>query len=246
VQILFQDPAATLYAATWQQLLPTMPAASVDLVLTDPPYDAKTHAGARSNSEVRADGIAEFPPLTDADLYAFLAEAGRVARRWVIATVAWQHAAMLELEPPAGLRFVRMCPWVKRNAMPQRTGDRPAHGWEAIVYLHREFDLNGDPLSLSWNGGGRAGWFDYAIEKGAHPNRKPQPLLRSLVRLFSDPGELVVDPFAGEASTLIAARACERRAIGCEPDPQWHPACLKRLRAQADQGTLFDGNEGTY
>lgn len=128
--------------------------------------------------------------------------------------------------------------------MPQKTGDRPAHGWEAIVYMHREFDGNGDPLRLEWNGGGKPGWFDYKIERGAHPTTKPQPLLRDLIRRHSNAGDLVLDPTCGSASTLVAARACERRAIGCEPDSKWHGVAAERLRIQAAQGTLFGGNEG--
>lgn len=49
-----------------------------------------------------------------------------------------------------------------------------------------------------------------------HPQQKPVPLLRWLIRTFSNPGDRVVDPFAGSGSTIEAAHLERRRAIGFE------------------------------
>lgn len=47
--------------------------------------------------------------------------------------------------------------------------------------------------------------------------------------LSSAPGGLVVDPFAGSGSTLLAARSLGRSALGWEIDPQWHTRATQRL-----------------
>ena len=58
--------------------------------------------------------------------------------------------------------------------------------------------------------------------KKVHPTEKPTSLIRDLVEQSSDPGELVVDPFAGSSSTLVGAFECKRRAWGCEKDKEYH------------------------
>lgn len=54
-----------------------------------------------------------------------------------------------------------------------------------------------------------------------HPQQKPEDLLRWLVRSYSSPGDLVVDPFAGSGSTGHAALAEGRRFLGWDLDPRW-------------------------
>lgn len=68
-----------------------------------------------------------------------------------------------------------------------------------------------------------------ASRKNIHPTEKPVPLIEHLIGMSTDPGELVVDPFAGSGSTLVAAQKMGRRAIGIELDPQHHEAASARL-----------------
>jgi site-specific DNA-methyltransferase (adenine-specific) len=49
-----------------------------------------------------------------------------------------------------------------------------------------------------------------------HPTQKPVNLLRFLIEIFTDPGEVVIDPCAGSGTTLLAAAQCGRRAYGFE------------------------------
>lgn len=49
-----------------------------------------------------------------------------------------------------------------------------------------------------------------------HPTQKPVKLLGTLIQLFTDPGDVVIDPCAGSGSTLLAAVQCNRRAYGFE------------------------------
>lgn len=49
-----------------------------------------------------------------------------------------------------------------------------------------------------------------------HPCQKPVPLLARLIEIFTDPGDVVIDPCAGSGTTLLAAANCGRRAYGFE------------------------------
>jgi len=55
-----------------------------------------------------------------------------------------------------------------------------------------------------------------AGEGGLHPTQKPLALMRGLIELTTQPGQLVVDPFAGSGTTLVAARGLWRRYVGWE------------------------------
>lgn len=52
-----------------------------------------------------------------------------------------------------------------------------------------------------------------------HPTQKPVPLIEILLRQSTNPGDLVVDPFSGSGSAIIAAKRLGRRGIGIEQDP---------------------------
>jgi site-specific DNA-methyltransferase (adenine-specific) len=68
-----------------------------------------------------------------------------------------------------------------------------------------------------------------------HPVEKPVSLLSELVAFVVPPGGIVLDPFAGGASTLVAAKQLGRKAIGIEIEESYCEAAAKRLA----QGVLF-------
>lgn len=64
---------------------------------------------------------------------------------------------------------------------------------------------------------------------GNHPNHKPYGVIEPLVRTWSRPGQLVVDPFAGSGSIAAAARRLERDAITIELERDWATRVQERL-----------------
>jgi site-specific DNA-methyltransferase (adenine-specific) len=75
---------------------------------------------------------------------------------------------------------------------------------------------------------------------GIHPTEKPAPLLDPLIRYGCRPGGLVVDPFAGSCSTLLAARALGRPAIGIEGREDYCEASARRLSEPYSVGLFTD------
>jgi len=68
-----------------------------------------------------------------------------------------------------------------------------------------------------------------------HPTQKPVKLLQQLITLFTDPGEVVIDPVAGSASTLVAAIRSDRSAYGFEIKKDFYKAASKRLDQELSQ-----------
>jgi len=221
----------TIFNADCRDVLPTLE--RVDHVITDPPYSEDTHSGARTLGDLKQPnarngtetGLQSARLVSFASVDAsFVRDVFTVAapRRWCISFIDWMHAADLKACPPDGLRFMRLGVWVKPNSAPQFTGDRPATGWEGIVMLHA-------PAASEWHGGGMRGVWIEMVERGMHPTQKPLALLRELVSLFTDPGDLILDPFMGSGTTLRAAKDLGRRAIGIELEEKWCEVAAKRL-----------------
>ena len=76
------------------------------------------------------------------------------------------------------------------------------------------------------------------LEKTAHPCQFPVAIPQRLVRALTNPGDIVLDPFAGASSAGIAAALEERRFIGCEIEPKYAELGIERYR-DLIAGTLF-------
>lgn len=70
---------------------------------------------------------------------------------------------------------------------------------------------------------------DLGMDK-IHPTQKPIPLLKHLISLFTDPDDVVIDPFAGSGSTLIAAANLGRKAYGFEISKRFYSDACDALQ----------------
>jgi site-specific DNA-methyltransferase (adenine-specific) len=215
--------------------LATLAGGSVDVVITDPPYEAEAHTSqrlvARAGGKLQVEPIT-FPPITEEQRTESARHMARLARRWILvfcqveAAMKWRAA----LEA-GGAVYKRTCLWVKPDGKPQYSGDRPGIGYESIVACHA-------PGRSTWNGGGSHGVF--IVNKGGdvrtgHQTQKPLALMELLVRLFSDPGELILDPFAGSGTTGVATIRLGRRFVGWEVNPEYAEITRKRLGRAREQ-----------
>lgn len=82
-----------------------------------------------------------------------------------------------------------------------------------------------------WNGGCRAS--ESGIKR-IHPTQKPVLLMGWLIYAHTVPGSLVIDPYAGSCSTLLAARLAGRYAIGIEADASHIAAAVDRLKKASE------------
>jgi site-specific DNA-methyltransferase (adenine-specific) len=74
-------------------------------------------------------------------------------------------------------------------------------------------------------------------ERTTHPTQKPLAVILPMIRYWSNPGDLVLDPFAGAGTTAVAAKGLARRYIAIERDSDFHRMSAERL-ARTPRGSF--------
>lgn len=228
----FDDGSIRIYRGDALKVLKTIGA--VDHVITDPPFSLHVD---RNSRKLTKDGVKArelgFDHLTPRVRKRIAAWLGQNVRRWSLIFSDFEGVdGWIDDLKKGGLGHIRVGMWVKKNAAPQFTGDRPGSGAEAIEIAH--------PKGMKkWNGGGKHGvWYHNTVRSHGtrHPTEKPEGLMRELIMDFTDPGDVILDPFCGSGTTLRAAKDLGRRAIGIELDPIWVQRSIERMA----QGALFE------
>ncbi|WP_420635743.1 DNA-methyltransferase [Candidatus Palauibacter sp.] len=205
---------------------------SVDLLLTDPPYGISRPYTCENQVPRRlrkngADFIMPKGSFGDWD--------GAVDTSWLDAVLpkvrgwAVTFCAQAQIGEYSAIlkdhRFVAVgtLVWQKTNPVPFNHKYKPINAWEALVVGKRS--------GTKFNGRVVHNVFRYkspAPQHRIHPTQKPLPLIEKFISLFSDEDDLVFDPFAGSATTVLAARNLRRQALAYEKDPTiYHSACAR-------------------
>lgn len=196
-------------------VVPSLP--RFDCVITDPPYDERTHKGAVHDGGKARDQI-KFPPLDVAEAVPMLLGA---ADRWVVAFCAMEMIAAYR--DAAGDAWIRAGFWRKPNATPQFSGDRPATPGDAVAIMHQ-------PGKKHWAGGGHHAFWEYPSEQTdrCHPTQKPVPVIADMIAKFVDGAGPVLDPYAGSGTTLIACSEMGARCVAVELNPAYVDVIVQR------------------
>lgn len=213
--------------------LRSLPAESVDLILTDPPFSS---GGRRENSRSLrtsmnrgtedAAWIAGDAMSTNGFLWT-MREIGWEARRvlkpggHLLAFIDWRMSANLS----AALESADL------RQHPTLVWDKTYFGMGSIFRNQHEFIIhmsNGAPVPPQRRDVGNVIQCK-PIRGGLHPTEKPVPLLRTLISVTCPAGGLVVDPFAGSGATGVAAAEEGRTFLGVELSPEYAAIAAKRL-----------------
>lgn len=124
-----------------------------------------------------------------------------------------------------GLAFCHAVVWDKTARGPG-LGWRFRRDYEFVLVAHRS------GAKLAWSDPNKATsniMRDAPTQNANHPNEKPQSLVSRFISLTTAPGELVLDPFMGSGTTLVAAKDLGRRAIGIELEERYCEIAARRL-----------------
>jgi len=215
----------------WRDHIDTLKDGSVSVLLTDPPYGMEYQSDyrldrrqPRKHKEMENDSKEESAAELTAALVAMLPKMADNSH--VLVFCGWVNEpdvrAAIAL---AGYTLRGSLVWVKNNTGmgDPKTTFAPQH--ERILHAVKGsptlFVRTPDVLEAD------------RVNSDRHPTEKPVPLLHALIVTCSTKGELIVDPFGGVASTLVAAKKTERMFWGCEIDASYHGIGMKRLSEEA-------------
>ena len=210
-------PGWELREGRWQDVLADITA---DALVTDPPYSERTHAGALDATTLER-GVS-YCHWTEEDVRAFVASwSGRVGG-WVVAhTDDVLHPVYRAAYEAHGRYAFPMLPVLQQQ--PRVCGDGPASAGHLLAVSRPR-----ERRFLSW--GSLPGWYVASRDGSLVRGGKPLDLMRAIIRDYTRPGDLVVDPCAGGGTTLLAAVMEGRRAIGAEMDCSTFDKAVARLR----------------
>jgi DNA modification methylase len=220
-------------------VLTGVPAASVDLVVTDPPYNiASNHCLTRHQGRVvttaEAWGLwdryseAEYQKLL-ATLFRQLYRVLRPGGQLYIYLAARYISDAVRLGEAAGFRYRAKIVALKARPQPSWTRENYRSSYEECLYFSK-----GRPWPFHFLGQGAMHnvlRLPYEPKASEHPTEKRWSMVAPLVRVSSDPGQLVLDPFLGSGTTAVVAKALGRHYIGIERNPSYLEMARQRLAA---------------
>lgn len=200
-------------------LMGGLPAGSIDMVLTDPPYGISFQSNYRTKKHKKIAG-----DDSTGWLDGWAAEFSRVAADNTAHYVFCSHHNVEFFKAALGrfFKIKNILIWEKNNTgMGDLTGDY-APLYEMIIFMHKGRRLmNGkrDANILKYN----------RTRNTQHPTQKPVDLLEYLICKFSDEGSVVLDPFMGSGSTGVACARTGRKFIGIERDDEYFKTAVRRI-----------------
>lgn len=213
---------------------------SIDLVLTDPPFQISKDSGmqrAIDNNDAQGLKISR----TDfgewdrefgiKDLIPYLKEYHRVLRpggSCIVFYDLWKISHLKEALEVQKFSKLRLIEWLKTNPVPVN---------QSVTYLS-----NAREIALSCVKGSKAvfnskydnGLYQYPIYQDPHfarihPTQKSLPMIRELIKKHSNPNDTVLDTFSGSGTTAIGCLLENRTFLGCELSEEYYEASIKRV-----------------
>lgn len=226
-------PGWSMHLGRWQTALAHV--TECDALITDPPYSERTHAAydASGGAQYMGARIAAEPTRRALDYDALSSDGlAEIVQHWSPRAKGWTcwltshdlvpdyHAA---LEATGRYTFAPL-PCVISGMTCRLLGDGPSgESVSLVVSRPRTREM------AKW--GTLRGFYYGASERGlVVVGGKPLWLMRAIIRDYTRPGDLVVDPCAGGGTTLLAAVMEGRRAVGAEMDEKTFEKAVARLR----------------
>lgn len=229
-----------------------LPEESVDLVFADPPYNLQLRNELYRPDQSRVEGVDEswdrFSSFQEYDdfTYRWLAECRRVMKRsasiWVIGT--YHNIFRIgRIMQDMGFWIINDVVWIKNNPMPNFRGVRFTNAHETLIFAARDrssrYRFHYKSMR-AYNDGVqmRSDWYipicsgKERIRNGhsrVHATQKPEELLRRIILSSSDPGDTLLDPFAGTGTACAVSRMLGRHFIGIEREERYVLTARERV-----------------
>lgn len=217
---------------------------------TDPPYNVPIQGHVTGNGKVQHREFEQASGEMSSEEFAvFLRDAlensARVSRNGAVwfTCMDWRHLnEMMEAGRSAFDTHLNLCVWAKTNG---GMGSLYRSQHELVFVWRKGKTGHRNNVQLGRFGRNRTNVWTYPgvntfrpgrlEELKAHPTAKPVAMVKDAILDVSRRGDIVLDPFLGAGSTLIAAQRSGRRALGMELDPLYVDACIRRWQLETEE-----------
>lgn len=233
---------STLYNNDCIRIMQTISSASVDLILTDPPYNLGIFMKERDTNlnEMRDNFFAgagwDNLPFEDwkQSMDAFFGESKRVLKKggaMLVFMSIIKLETLISIAEHHDFYYKTTGIWHKPNPMPRNMNIHFVNSTEAWVYLinkrksgtfNNENKLLHDFIEMPAASNGER-------KCGKHPTQKPEQLMSFFIKVLTNEGDLILDPFMGSGSTGVAAKKNKRNFIGIELSEEYFKIASKRI-----------------
>lgn len=255
-------PLDRIICGDCREVLPELPAESVDCVFADPPYNLQlsqelwrpnlTLVDAVDDEWDRFESFAAYDRFTEEWLTACRRVLKDTGTLWVIGTYhnIFRIGTILQ---DLGFWILNDVVWIKTNPMPQFRGVRFCNAHETLIWCkksrqQKKYTFNYHAMRhLNDEKQMRSDW-ELPLCTGserltlngekAHTTQKPEALLYRVIMASTNPGDMILDPFFGTGTTGVVAKKLHRHFIGIERDRRYVE--LARQRIARVQPGLFD------
>lgn len=201
---------------------------SVDLIVTDPPYNISKDNRLKSMGRSGID-FGEWDH--DADLTSWIKEGARVLKPGggMVIFNSWLNLrSIANACEDNGLTVKDVLRWEKNNPMPRNRDRRYIVDYEFALWVVKKGKWTFNRQDEKY----QRPKFVYPVPNGkkrVHPTQKPVELMEELIKIHSNENDIVLDPFMGSGSTGVAALNLGRKFIGIELDDKYFDIAKSRL-----------------
>lgn len=230
------------------------------MVLGDPPYNVKIEETVGRGKIKQREFIQGSGEMMPPEFIAFLTRCLRLAVQWSVpgsihfAFIDWRHLAELLAAGKAVYGELKnLIVWVKSNAG-QGSFYRSQH--ELICVFKNGDAPHQNNIQLGKHGRNRSNVWHYAgvnsFRKGrledlsAHPTVKPVALVADAIKDCTSRNDIVLDPFIGSGTTIVAAERTGRRAFGMELDPAYVDVAIRRWQDFTKRDAILESTGQTF
>jgi hypothetical protein len=207
------------------------------LFMSDPPYGVAHGKGVTKSASILGDQTQAAIPLSLAVVIPALHKDARI----YLCGASENVTMMTGLFDHYLSRSPKIIVWAKENFVLRQNG------------YHSQYEL----IFFSWKGAGGAIWYGdrkqsdvWQIARGEkatnHPNEKPLEIPERAITNSSAQGEIVIDPFLGSGSTLIACEKLGRVCAGVELDPRYFDVVISRWEKFTGQTAKKIGDAASW
>lgn len=227
-----------IYNEDCYEAIKKIPDKSVDLIVTDPPYQIESLKGGGMLKEKRLIGLMD--SLGDKNLDVgldkkILDELIRIMKK--VNIYIWCNKKMIPMlfdyfVKEKGLLF-DIIVWNKTNAVPL-CGSKYLTDSEYCLYFHETMKLN-----TTYQTAKTVYFLPINLEdkkKYSHPTIKPIEIIKNLIINSSNENDIVFDPFMGSGTTAVAAKELNRQFLGFEINKEYYDIACKRINGITANG----------